>query len=289
MDLQRGESEASAGGGDAAVGGDGADGSGGREPRSRSLETVTLDRIRPRPHNRSISAEHVTELAVSIEQIGLDYPILLWRLPDADRSGGIDFEIIDGEHRFHAFKKLGRTSILAIVDDNMDAARADDAASHANRWRRAPTLWDSFLETLRRRARDHDSVDVMSKRTGLDRATCARLFAVQDYVCPELWHKLESAPTWETMMQLRACGRIGRDGTKEARRDAQTAWWESRGWEQPSKTYTRRPTRNHVRRKVASIDPKELISGQRVRRLLLWTIGEREDAIPYRPPQRIRV
>jgi ParB family transcriptional regulator, chromosome partitioning protein len=86
----------------------------GAQQRER-IQTIALDRIRPsslQPRTR-FTDTRLNELAESIKEKGVIQPILV-------RQKGDEFEIIAGERRYRAVKKLGHTEISAIVKNVED-------------------------------------------------------------------------------------------------------------------------------------------------------------------------
>ena len=74
------------------------------------LEDILVDAIRPNPYQprRTFSEESIEELSRSIAQFGLINPISV-------RKIGNCYELIAGERRLRAVRKLGLTHIKAIV------------------------------------------------------------------------------------------------------------------------------------------------------------------------------
>lgn len=241
--------------------------------RRRSLEIIGTDRIDPRPHNRAVFEERVDKLADHIHEHGLHYHIMV--RPVGTDDGGQRYRVIDGEHRLLAHRKLDRPKIPCVVDYDMTDSEAENASSSANRRRWAPSLWDDFVEVLQRRAEPgRESVDAVADLTCIDRTMVERMFSIQDHVEPELWSELELDPSWDTLVHLRAAGRLGRRDTREARRDKQVSWWKAQGWKNVQHVRRkRRPPTCRVLAKVSRIDPNKLYLGRDVIQWLLWTLG----------------
>jgi len=86
---------------------------------------IPVKDIHPSPNNgRPHDAEAIAELAKSIEEVGLLNAIHIRIKADAPaREGEIIYELIAGERRLNAFKKLKRDTIPAIIlDDNDEEA-----------------------------------------------------------------------------------------------------------------------------------------------------------------------
>ncbi|HOK40664.1 MAG TPA: ParB/RepB/Spo0J family partition protein [bacterium] len=74
------------------------------------IEEIPLELINPNPYQPrdTIKEEHVEELSNSIAECGIIHPISVRKIGDR-------YEIIEGERRFRAFKKIGRKTIPAII------------------------------------------------------------------------------------------------------------------------------------------------------------------------------
>lgn len=83
------------------------------------IQMVAVDSIVPSPLNRACADDDqgVLNLAASIREVGLINPI------DVRPAGGGRFEIICGERRWRAFRRLNRAEIPCIVKD-IDNSRA---------------------------------------------------------------------------------------------------------------------------------------------------------------------
>jgi len=92
------------------------------EPTTDNVLAIDIDRIKPNPFQprREISKEKIDELAQSISNSGLIQPIVV-------RRSGNGYQLVVGERRFLACKKLGWKKISAAVrtlTDNDMAATA---------------------------------------------------------------------------------------------------------------------------------------------------------------------
>jgi ParB family chromosome partitioning protein len=78
------------------------------------VETLNLDRIQPNPFQprKEFNPEELEELATSIREKGVFQPILV-------RAQGDTYQIIAGERRFRASLLAGRTSIPALVREQV--------------------------------------------------------------------------------------------------------------------------------------------------------------------------
>lgn len=103
----------------------------GRRHTKLSLDLIDPNRFQ---HRSRISSESVNTLAEAIKEVGLLQPITV-------RTVGARYEIIAGERRFLAHKKLNRTNIEAIIVEASD----EDAAMLAlveNLQRDNPCDWE---------------------------------------------------------------------------------------------------------------------------------------------------
>lgn len=83
-----------------------------RRPQgARQLCWISIARISPNPYQprRTFSDDSIAKLADSIQQYGLLSPVVVRRI------GMSEYELIAGERRLMALKKLGRTHVDAIV------------------------------------------------------------------------------------------------------------------------------------------------------------------------------
>lgn len=82
-----------------------------------SVGTVPVTRIAPNPlqPRRTFVPSQLAELAESIRENGLLQPLLLRPATGATRKKGVDFELVAGERRWRAVRKLGWTEVPAVV------------------------------------------------------------------------------------------------------------------------------------------------------------------------------
>ncbi|MBQ1684734.1 MAG: ParB/RepB/Spo0J family partition protein [Clostridia bacterium] len=85
--------------------------------QSRALEELPVDSIVPNPAQprKTFDEESIEELARSIEQVGLIQPIVV------RRSGSV-YELISGERRLRAIKKIGAEKVQCIVERGTEDA-----------------------------------------------------------------------------------------------------------------------------------------------------------------------
>ncbi len=90
-----------------------------REPTTENVLAIDLARIRPNPFQprREIAEEKISELAQSIKSCGLIQPIVVRRVGDG-------YQIVVGERRYLACRKLGWKKIAASVKTLSDNAMA---------------------------------------------------------------------------------------------------------------------------------------------------------------------
>src|SRR5215831_14107060 len=89
-----------------------------------TLQNLLLDRIRPSPYQarQEFDERAIDDLARSIEKSGLSQPILVRPIaPDAE---GPLYELVSGELRLRASRKLGRPRIWAIAEAMTDEEAA---------------------------------------------------------------------------------------------------------------------------------------------------------------------
>jgi len=89
------------------------------EPTTENVLAIDLARIRPNPFQprREIAEEKINELAQSIKSCGLIQPIVVRRVGDG-------YQIVVGERRYLACRKLGWKKIAASVKTLSDNAMA---------------------------------------------------------------------------------------------------------------------------------------------------------------------
>ncbi|MDL2289762.1 ParB/RepB/Spo0J family partition protein, partial [Clostridia bacterium OttesenSCG-928-F22] len=80
------------------------------QKKSQWLEEISVESIRPNPYQprRTFNEEAIDELSRSIAQYGLINPISV-------RKIGGSYELVAGERRLRAVRKLGLARIKAIV------------------------------------------------------------------------------------------------------------------------------------------------------------------------------
>lgn len=91
-------------------------------PRPLPVDAITPNRHQPRD---TFSEESIAELAESIRKAGVLQPILVRPAPSSDGREG--YELIAGERRWRAVKRLGLPTIPAIVRSATDLEAAEFA------------------------------------------------------------------------------------------------------------------------------------------------------------------
>jgi len=101
------------------------------ETTEPTVEHIELDRIRVSDHNvrKKGTSQEVDELAQSIKAVGLIQPVEVTKRP------GGQYDLIVGQRRYLAHKKLGRKTIRAQVFDklNRDAAMIRSLVENVHR------------------------------------------------------------------------------------------------------------------------------------------------------------
>ena len=89
------------------------------EPGKDKAAVIKIQDIEPNPYQprRTFSEDTITELMQSIKTYGLLQPIIV-------RRAGRSFQLVAGERRVVACKKLGWDTITAIIKDLTDSAMA---------------------------------------------------------------------------------------------------------------------------------------------------------------------
>lgn len=84
-----------------------------REVTRVPLESIRLNRFQPR---KTLDESKIHELANSIRESGLIYPLLLRRVETGGTSGPL-FELIAGERRYRALRSLGESEAPVVIRD----------------------------------------------------------------------------------------------------------------------------------------------------------------------------
>ena len=81
-----------------------------------SVLYIEIDEIKPNPENprQSFDSEGIDELAASIEELGLIEPVIL-------RKAKAGYELVAGERRWRAMRKLGHKTVPSIIREVKDS------------------------------------------------------------------------------------------------------------------------------------------------------------------------
>lgn len=84
-------------------------------------DVVTIDTLKPNPWNTNIvSPENEAKIDASIKRLGIFKPVIVRRLPTGE------LEILGGQHRWEAAKRLGYTHVPVFNVGVVDDARAKE-------------------------------------------------------------------------------------------------------------------------------------------------------------------
>ena len=130
-----------------------------------SLVELPVDRIVPNPYQprKTIAPDSIRELAASIEAEGLLQPVVVRKIVD-------DYQLISGERRLRAFKKLNLDSIPAYIRKANDQSSLEMALVE-NIQRRDLDAIEIAISYKRLIEELNLSHDEMSKKLGKDRST----------------------------------------------------------------------------------------------------------------------
>jgi ParB family chromosome partitioning protein len=138
-----------------------------KDSKEQWLEQIHVDAIRPNPYQprRTFSEESIDELSSSIEQYGLINPISVRKL-------GTGYELIAGERRLRAVRRLGMTHINAIV---VQAKEQDSAViAMIENLQRENLHFLEEAEGYQRLIRNHGlTQDELAKKLGKNQSTVA--------------------------------------------------------------------------------------------------------------------
>jgi ParB family chromosome partitioning protein len=151
--------------------------------RELSLELLEIGKSQVRVDLSS----GIDELANSIQKQGLLQPIVVSVQPNGK------YEILAGQRRFLAHKKLGYSTIRAIVrdEDTIDDDTKVAISLSENLVRRDNTQRE-LIDACTKLFRKYGSIKSVSEATGLDR-TIVSQYVKYDQLVPELKEKVDSA------------------------------------------------------------------------------------------------
>lgn len=185
-----------------------------RKPTDQVLIEVALDQVHPDPGNPRSSVGDVSELAASIDAVGLLQPIVCRRV-------GAKLLLVAGERRLAAHKLLGRRMIPVLVRREMlpDEALAGMLVENGQRKDLDP------IEEARALAR------LKKDSGGTDSSVAARIGRTQVYVSGRL-ALLSLPPAEQELVRVRQLNltdavRLGREqaGTARERRPGSIAYF----------------------------------------------------------------
>ena len=157
--------------------------------KSREAIPIELSKIEISEQNvRKEGAEQeLDELAESIKAVGLINPILVKR-----KSGAKDeFELIVGQRRYLAHKKLGRKFILAFVDDRMSEDDELIKSLVENVHRVEINHADAARATTALYKRFDKKIEKVKKVSGLSRRRIEQYVDIEEVASPATKRKLK--------------------------------------------------------------------------------------------------
>jgi len=254
--------------------------------RSRRLSVIRLDHIELDPNTRPIDEDYAQELADSIREHGLNYPILV-RPIGKGKKGRERYTVLpfEGGHRYRAHVLLKSKEIPCIVDTGEMINVATYAIPS-----RPMSAHDQFQSVInRRRSHPNESAEEISNAIRVPISNVQRSIDIQDYTHQSMWSNLEGTPTQDMLVRLHASSNVGRDLAELHRRDEQIAWWAREGWIVKRKRH-RTMRKADVRRKLAQLSDVETYLGSKVKLWLSRSIGDPdvETSVRLAPPPRRR-
>jgi len=156
------------------------------EPTTDNVLAVEIDKIKPNPFQprREIASEKVEELARSIKSSGLIQPIVVRRMGDG-------YQLVVGERRYLACKKLGWKKISAAVKSLSDHEMATTALIE-NLQRENLNIIEEANGYVSLMKNFNMTQEVLAKRLGKSQSTIAnklRLLKLPEQVCQKLVQK----------------------------------------------------------------------------------------------------
>ncbi len=156
------------------------------EPTTDNVLAVEIEKIKPNPFQprRDIAPEKVDELARSIKSSGLIQPIVVRRMGDG-------YQLVVGERRYLACKKLGWKKISAAVKSLSDHEMATTALIE-NLQRENLNIIEEANGYISLMKNFNLTQEVLAKRLGKSQSTIAnkiRLLKLPGSVCQKLVEK----------------------------------------------------------------------------------------------------
>lgn len=87
-------------------------------PKGESIFYIEVSKIKPNPHQprKDFNEESINELANSIQQFGIIQPLVVVKIEKEVENGTeVEYQLIAGERRWLAAKKLGLETVPAII------------------------------------------------------------------------------------------------------------------------------------------------------------------------------
>lgn len=149
------------------------------QKQDSDIRSVSIEDVEPSPYQprQLFSEEEIDELAKSIEKHGLLQPIVV-------RRKGNKFQIVAGERRYRALKKLGKDNITVVVV-NVSDQEAMALSIVENIERKNLTLWELANSIKRLKDEMNLSLDEISRLIGKSKSHISnilRLFQLPDSV-----------------------------------------------------------------------------------------------------------
>lgn len=143
------------------------------------LSSIRLNRFQPR---QTLDESKVQELANSIRESGLIYPLLVRKI---EKSGvtGPDYEIIAGERRYRALKAIGETEAPVLVRQ-VDDRKALELSLIENVQRQELNPMEEAMAYQRLISEFHLTQEQVAAAVGKDRATIANTLRLLKLAAP---------------------------------------------------------------------------------------------------------
>ena len=147
------------------------------EFREEQMVLIRPNPKQPRTNLKDESSQvKIRSLADSIEAYGLQQPIILRRLPEAE--GDVIFEIVAGERRYQAHKLLGREKIPSLVLPEDSEANPEILALVENLQRENLNAVDLANAILKLKAQDGFNFEKVGQIIGMSKGNVSRLIGV---------------------------------------------------------------------------------------------------------------
>lgn len=122
-------------------------------PAGAAIYGIDIDRIQPNPSQprRLFTEDSINSLSESIKQYGIIQPVVVRCCLGGNENGGCVYELVEGERRLRAAKRLGLREMPCIII-NTDSRRSAEIALTENLQREQLNMFDeanaigSFME-----------------------------------------------------------------------------------------------------------------------------------------------